>query len=231
MALRASVLFVVIAAVLSGCDGGGSYECELCVSVPDAVPADDRRPAGEYKGVLTAVDTSGAIRITLRGDNQGAASEGSCLATVDGHAYSAAELQVDGTGEPGGVSYTFNGPGFRVLLQLAETGDVRDAEVWLDDRQVRADVIKELSTALVRCYEGSWGGGGVQGTWNFIVRDSDLQGTYDGDNSGRYSGQVSGESVEITDGVEAAGSIRGDRADGTWSAFGLSGSWSGRRTL
>ena len=203
------------------------YVCGYCASSPEALPADDNRPTGIYKGVVTGDGISGTLKAEIATDEQ----TGSCRMVVNGATLDAGSFSIDAVGPDS--EYTFTAERYVFVLLLAPNGEVKDASVELDGASVNVDVAKEDSTTLVRCFEGGWSGSGYSGVWNVIVAGETLEGTYDGDDYGSYTGTVSGNSATIYQGESelAQGTFSGDEASGSWSTSGVSGAWSGKRTL
>ena len=50
---------------LGCCIAQAPYSCTGCAQEPDAVPADDGRPTGVYKGCITGDTVTGTIAITI----------------------------------------------------------------------------------------------------------------------------------------------------------------------
>jgi len=69
----------------------------------------------------------------------------------------------------------------------------------------------------------------ADGTWNFTVQGSALDGIYnDGGSNNRIAGTVSGNNVSITfSGGTATGTLSGSNANGTWVAGSDNGTWTG----
>lgn len=224
------LMFVVILAV--GCGSDSEYTCDLCVEEPEAVPADDNRPTGVYKGVATTPDDSGTLKAVVETDE----SSGTAVVIFGGNKYIATSFSIDTDGQ-GNTVYTFSGGGFTLIIVVTSTGDIVSVTLDIDgEGDIGVDMAKESSTQLVKCYEGTWSGNvdGIiwNGTWNFIIVGSYLQGSYKGDTSGSYVGQVNGSSLDIDlYSGSAQGSLGGDCASGNWALIGYTGTWSGCRTL
>lgn len=72
--------------------------------------------------------------------------------------------------------------------------------------------------------------GDATGTWNFVIVDGRISGTFGGEYSGTLSGSRTGSSVSIQwsaglGGGGATGTVSGTAVRGTWSGSGLAGSW------
>jgi len=100
-------------------------------------------------------------------------------------------------------------------------------------------VVKETSTMLVKCYEGTFTGTD-EGTFNVIVSNKSVRGLAFSDTYNiTYSvtGTVLNNQITTSgstgSGASFSGSISGDKVLGSWdnSITDDSGSWSGKRTL
>jgi hypothetical protein len=99
-------------------------------------------------------------------------------------------------------------------------------------------VLKETSTAIVKCYEGTFTGGDA-GTFNAVISGSLINGlalstAYDDVYvvTGTVSDSKINASGSASSGASFSGSISGDNISGNWdnSIAGISGTWSGKRT-
>jgi hypothetical protein len=95
-------------------------------------------------------------------------------------------------------------------------------------------IFKELSTAQVRTFEGTYSGTS-SGTWNFIIQGPALTGVSrsgDGGSTLTFYGFVNDTAISL-DVIEGSGSIAGDNVSGNWSdpASSGSGTWTGKRTM
>ena len=231
------------------------YECQGCPDRPEAVPADDGKPSGIYKGVYanSEANTSGVLRIEIATDH----SSGSAVATGDGTDIEADDsFSVDDQGEE--IVFQFIGDKIDIELILdTSLGSVRAIEMAIDGEDQKVTVDKEDSDALVQCYVGTWEGKedndpeseAFEGYWNYLLKEGDIQGMYGGYSSGGLCGALSNERVELWDfgstgdparcdefdsGDEgdplASGKQNGERASGSWSMYDLySGTWTGTR--
>ena len=72
-ALRVGATLLALLVGIVGCGdddddgGGGPFDCAWCNDTPEAIAADDNRPSGVYKGVLTGDDSTGTTKATELG--------------------------------------------------------------------------------------------------------------------------------------------------------------------
>jgi len=202
------------------------------VEEPEAVAADDNRPSGVYKGVTTTDNESGTVKAVIATDE----STGTAQVTLGSAVYTATQFGIDEDGQ-GNTVYTFSGPGFTLVIVATPGGDLVGVDLDIDgEDDLDVDLAKEHSDQLVKCFEGTWSGqvDGTpwSGTWNFIVVDTYIQGSYKGDDDGSYDGAISGSSATIDLGSGSAnGTFSGDCASGGWQIYSYAGFWSGCRTL
>ncbi len=230
MRILLSVLVFACMLVPAGCGGddGGAYVCETCSDTPEALPADDHRPTGIYKGVVTGGDNTGTVRVDISSDE----TTGKLQLVVDGKPRTATSFSIDQQGDS--TVYTFTGDGFTVVLVVAADGTVGSVTVTVDGTTLDATLAKETSESLVQAFEGTWSGQDFSGTWNFVAAGGALSGTFDGSDSGAFVGTASEGRIELTlpeGGPLGVGSQSGDSVQGTFEKSGVSGTWMGLRRL
>jgi len=209
-----------------GDSGDDDFECKSCVDKPDAIPADDNRSSGVYKGVLTGSNSTGNLKAMIATDE----STGSCDVTVDDEDDKADDFEIDSAGED--VQYTFSSDDFEVVIVISSDGTVVSVTVTVKGNSMEATVMKETSDQLVKGFEGTWKGtDNDTGIWNLIMYGSTLQGYSSG--GGNFYGDVSGSKVTIYiyETEAAQGTISGDKITGTYDVDESSGTWEGYRTL
>lgn len=203
-------------------------------SAPEADAAEDSKSGGVYKGAL--IGSTGIIKITLqKGVKEieitldGVTKK---LTTTDlGSWVSGQEI----------VEAVFANGDWSVTISLTETGDGGNVSFNIPGHpDIIPALTKELSTAQVRVYEGTYAGNDA-GTWNFIERAGTIFGvsrsTVEPTNYAFFEGTRTGNSLEmqvsLQGGVaEAVGTIDGNSCSGTWEqSVDNKGTWTGKRTL
>lgn len=98
----------------------------------------------------------------------------------------------------------------------------------------QALILKELSTDVVRVYEGTYSGS-ESGTWNFVLQGPVLSGvsrTTDGSGSSLLYGFVNETSITLQPPIMGSGTISVDNVSGTWqNDASASGTWTGKRVM
>ena len=223
------------------------------IDEPEALPEDDDKGTGIYKGVFGDADsgTTGNFKIEVTDEEIPAGGRMAVPAEDPMPMPTLAEYKaildieiegasdtVDGTaGLYNGMytvnfSITFAGHDFDFSLEISDTGDVADATIMMDgSEEISTELMKELSTALVEIWEGEFQGD-YSGYWNFVKKDEDFAGffdTEDGDD-GTYSGTEDDNDLVFEGDAYGTGTISGYSVSGDWNSSGYSGEWSGERT-
>jgi hypothetical protein len=212
-----------------------AYTCATCNGSPEAIAANDNSSAGVYKGVI--VGSSGVFKLVINNGN----STISGLALVDGVTYTlTSSLTSYTTGQSlNNVVFkgTQNGITVQITLNANSYGGNLTASITITGHSnVKINVVKETSIAIIKCYEGTFSGS-ASGAWNFIIQNNKIQGTY----------KPSGSSGSSLDGTQNGTSIGGNLDGGTWTGTFTNsdyltgtwkdnkssdnGSWTGKRTL
>ena len=100
------------------------------------------------------------------------------------------------------------------------------------------NIIKEYSTDLVKCYQGTYTGTNDNGVFNIIIIDQDLYGlsrsnTFPESDTLFLNGEFIQNTISGTfDGGSFSGSTSGNNISGTWQNLSQeTGTWTGQRTL
>jgi hypothetical protein len=247
--------WTIVLAVAVSCsdDDEKPYQCTECAQTPEAAAANDNSGKGIYK-IITSADRS----ISAANDNSGKgiykglvvgssgtikfniANSGSTIDAVLILDDVTIPLQTTATydianGFEGYFTNSTNG----VSIGFYVTADGLDYGVFEIEIDGHADVmiavVKELSTALAKVFEGTYSGDG-NGTFNMLVRDSEWGALVD---EGYFfsgavdeNGQLSCDSDDC-EFVTVTGKIISDTASGNWSSNfdDDSGKWKANRTL
>lgn len=217
-----------MAILVLSCSGDAAEPATQFSSSPDARASEDSKSGGIYKGVI--VGSSGTFAVVLQNGIK------RIRLTMDGETRDLTTTALDSwvSGDPL-MNILFEAGDWQAQFTAGSTGNVRSLIFTIPGHiNPEVAILKELSTAQVRTFEGTYSGTS-SGNWNFIVRGSDLYGvsrSADGGSSLAFFGLVSGTSISFQT-INGSGSISGDTVSGTWSdpAHGGSGTWTGKRTM
>jgi hypothetical protein len=236
--LRTLAVVTVISVLFTGCkkdeddDNNNTYTCTACTQSPAALAANDASSAGVYKGAL--LGSSGTINIVLL--NGGATNTAlvsfdggtATLTTQDLNNWTAGQAITNAlfTGQ------TNTGDSVSAYFSVDANGQNPVVNVLIPGHTVVVDVYKELSTSLVKAFEGTYTGdnsGGfnviLQGN-NYIILSDNGQLTENTLVNGRI--EFTSSSGTVVDGVFTDA----DNANGTWTeSDGDNGTWEFKRTL
>lgn len=200
-------------------------------NTPTAKVQYDNSNYGVYKGVFTG--SSGVIIINI--NNDGAIS---ATLKVGGVTYNFTTAQTIQQGQETTVNFVSGSSAFTftvspnganpLITDLAINGHPHAAIL----------VVKETSTAIVKCYEGKYSGDEA-GIFNAIIYNNTIKGLIKNSANVSYvatgtvlNNQINSTVGSVTGGATFKGTVSGNNASGTWSntAANWSGSWSGTRT-
>lgn len=148
-----------------------------CASSPQALAANDTVATGIYKGVITG--STGNFEIDYNNDGTGGLPKFKYTFIPDDAA--PCSQTITGTAAVGtGHTLTFNGScyvSFTLVVVLANTGSVTSATLTIGGVTKNVTMYKELSTALIRSFEGTatgttaseLGSQAVSGVWNLTT--------------------------------------------------------------
>ena len=230
-----TMISVALLATIVSC-GDGSSICPDCATAPEALPADDGKPSGVYKGVVAGEKLSGTIKVNIQISSF---VLGTCDLVVNNQSYQS--TKVEATQGPYSYNkYTFTGSSFILVLSInLGDGSVRSSSLTLNGVKLSTAIAKETSTQLVGCFQGTWSGTGLSGIWNLVVTGDQIKGIFRGATSGSFSGAINGDSFSVKlnsflckEECKASGTLSGKTASGTWTfTKDYTGTWSGVRTL
>ncbi|MBL7851644.1 MAG: hypothetical protein JNN04_12135 [Cyclobacteriaceae bacterium] len=200
-------------------------------TAPEAKAEHNTKSGGIYKGTFANSSSSGTVKIVLQdGKTEAVVTYNGTTRTltttdlsswvsgdaITGATFTSTDWQLLFMADADGSSFAFG-------LNLAGTVDFEGV------------IMKELSTAQVRVYEGTYAGA-ASGKWNFFTIANQLQGVYTGSSSGYFEGVITGSNIAITgsgSSVTAVGTFTGEASacSGTWESSGDTGTWTGSRKL
>jgi len=161
---------VIFACVFSSCKGNDP-SLNLATK-PEAVAANDASSAGVYKGII--VGSSGYFSLSIKNGTDAV----TCKFVFDGNevTLSSASFSSWTSGQSINSALftgTLNGQTINLTFSCDANGANPTTTVTIPGHTVYTTVIKETSTALVRCYEGTYTvakkSGTINGTWNFVA--------------------------------------------------------------
>lgn len=230
--LLSLAVIVLLACFSFSCsDDETPYECTTCVTTPEALAANDASGKGIYKGLV--VGSSGTIKFNI-------ANSGT---TID------AVLILDDETIPLVTTATYSlSSGFEGYFTNAAKGIEIGFYVTVNGfdysvfsisipghAEAQIIVIKELSTSLVKVFEGSYSGDG-NGTFNMMIRGSEWEALTDEEYY--FIGTVNGANELSCTGIDCqyinvTGKIIDDVVSGNWTSNfnDDEGKWKGERTL
>ncbi len=219
-------IFCISCSSDSDSDSGSSL-----ATTPSAKVEFDSSNFGIYKGVI--IGSTGVITINIKND-------GNLKAT----------LVLDG------VTSTYTSTGEVVLnqpinnLRFTNGSNTFDINVSANGNDIAVtasnienhigatfNIIKEYSTDLVKCYQGTYTGTNDNGVFNIIIIDQDLYGLSRSNQFQDDTLFLNGGFIENTisgtfDGGSFSGSTSGNGISGTWQNTSQeTGTWTGQRTL
>lgn len=215
--------------VISSCGSDSSTPAPSNLSTkPEALAAENGKSGGIYKGAV--VGSSGVITVRLQNGVKEIAI------TIDGTSKTLATTSLDAwTSGEVIKNAVFSADGWEATFSVSSIGGNPSVTLTIPGHSnVVATMFKELSTALVRVYEGTYSGT-ANGTWNFAIQDAALIGVYrsaDNQTTGSIYGIVDSSTISL-DSPAGTGTLSGNNASGSWQTTspGGAGTWTGTRIL
>lgn len=228
--MRIHLLMTLAAFAISAlsCSSEDTVPASSFSSSPDAAAAEDSKSGGVYKGVI--VGSSGAFAVVLQNGIK------RIRVTLDGETRDLTTTSLDSwvSGDPL-KTVLFASGDWQAMFSVGAAGNVPSISFAIPGHaNPQVAIFKEVSTAQVRTFEGSYSGTS-SGTWNFITQGPALTGvsrSTDGGTTLTFYGLVNGNSINL-DIVNGTGTISGDNVSGTWTdaGGGGSGTWTGKRSM
>ncbi len=221
-------LLITLATFVLSCSSDNTQPASSFSGSPDAVAAEDAKSGGIYKGVI--VGSSGAFAVVLQNGIK------RIRVSLDGETRDLTTASLDSwvSGEPL-KNVLFESGDWQAMFSVGATGNVPSISFTIPGHaNAEVAIFKEVSTAQVRTFEGSYTGSS-SGTWNFIIQGPTLTGvsrSVDGGTTLIFYGLVNGNSISL-DVVNGTGTFSGDNVSGTWTEAGGggSGTWTGKRSM
>lgn len=212
------------------CSKNDDKKANPLADTPSAKAAYDNSNFGVYKGVF--VGSSGIIMIDLNND-------GTVSATliINDTTYNFTTTQTVQQNQPTTLTFTSGTKSFTFTV-AANGGNPTITNLIINGHPNAAIlVVKETSTALVKCFEGTYQGT-ESGTFNAVIYNSHVKGISISTANDIYfmDGTMAGNQINAsgttTGGSTFVGTMTGNMIAGTWSktAVNASGTWSGNRS-
>ncbi|MBX9853876.1 MAG: hypothetical protein K2X86_19205 [Cytophagaceae bacterium] len=207
------------------------YSCATCADSPEALASNDASSAGIYKGVITG--SSGNFKIVL----ENGSSNIFIVATFQGVTDTLTTNSLS-SWNPGDaiVSAVFTGDQeISITFSVNADGSSPTATAAITGySNVTVSIVKETSTTLVQCFEGTFAGFS-SGNFNFWLTSTSIGGVAKSTTGSPdiFTGNVTGTTITgiTSNSTNFSGTLSGDNASGNWNNSYGSGTWTGKRTL
>lgn len=232
------LMLIAFASFFTGCKKDKAdepYSCTSCKTTPDAVAANDASSKGIYKGVV--IGSSGTIVF----DVMNAGSTITAKLTIDGTVVNLTSTVTWTNGQPyvGNFTGTMNGQPVSINFSVGLSGTtptVTSSNIPGHPNAVFM-IVKETSTSLIECFEGTYTGTQNSNTLNLVLaRSANIWGakvkTASGSTS-NFSGAMNGTALTCNcpSGTTINGIVTNDEINGTFNDSNQSGTWKARRTM
>ncbi|MDB5226425.1 MAG: hypothetical protein JWN78_618 [Bacteroidota bacterium] len=198
--------------------------------IPAAKSTFDNSNYGIYKGVF--VGSSGIIIIDVNNGNTISAT-----LKIDGTTYNFTTTQTISQNQSTTINFT-NGNNSFTFTVYANGSNPTITNLDIDGHPNAAIlVVKETSTVLVKCFEGSYNGDD-DGTFNAVIYGNIIKAIVRSSYDDIYyaNGTVNNNQISasgtVNTGAEFHGTLNGNSFSGTWNNtdYDYHGNWSGSRT-
>ena len=197
---------------------------------PTAKAQYDNSNFGIYKGVF--VGSSGIIILDI-------SNSGTTTATliVNGVTYNFTTTQTVQQGQATTLNFVSGANSFTFTVAANGANPTITNLIINGHPNAAILVVKETSTALVKCFEGNYTGGDA-GVFNAVIYNNLIKGLAKSNTNVTYvvSGTVTNNQINatgtVTSGATFIGTLSGNNTTGTWTntPAALNGTWSGVRT-
>lgn len=217
-------------------DEKAAYTCVTCTARPEATAANDASSKGIYKGVI--IGSSGTIKFDIANGNTTIVA----VMVIDGVSVTLSSGVTWAAGQAFTSAFTgiLNGAPVSVTFSVSTTGQSPTVTAYNIPEHPNAsfDLIKETSSNLIECFEGTYATTKPEkGTFNLVL--SRTMKAYSGSSrvngnnvSNPFSGKLNGNNQMLNDENKVVGTITGDELQGTSSnSGGTSVTINAKRTL
>lgn len=227
MRLLRTILLLLATAAFS-CKSDPTVPTSAFKNSADAKAEENTKSGGIYKGVIAG--SSGFVAVVLQSGLK------EIRLTLDNEKRTLTSTGLDSwvSGDPI-KNVVFTSGDWSATFSVGAAGNVPTITLSLTGHPgAQALIVKELSTHVVRVYEGIYSGA-ESGTWNFVLQGPVLSGvsrTTDGSNTSLLYGFVNENSITLQPPITGSGTISVDDVSGTWETdTSASGTWTGKRVM
>ncbi len=227
-----TLLFAITFMFSCSSDSSSDTNTTPLATVPLAKAEFDSSNFGIYKGVI--IGSSGVITINIK--NDGNLNATLVIDGVSSSYSSAGEVALN----QAITNLIFTNGTNSFTINISASGDnieVIDSNIQ-NHLGAIFNVVKEYSTDLVKCYQGTYSGTTDNGLFNIIILDQELYGLSRSSTSPESEALfLNGGFIENTisgtfDGGTFTGTVSGNNISGTWQNTSQeTGTWTGQRTL
>jgi hypothetical protein len=227
--LSFSFLVIVLTIIQSCSTSSDSSNNQNLTLIPQAKIEHNQSNYGIYKGVF--VGSSGIIILDINNSSNTV----SATLIVDGNTLNFVSNQAIQANQATNINFVNGANSFTFSVSANGNNPIITNLLINGHPNAAILVVKETSTTLVKCFEGSYSGGD-SGTFNGVIYGNILYGLIGNADTGIYTanGSVNNNQIEgLTQiGSTISGTLNGNSCSGTWTnnQAGMSGTWSGVRT-
>ncbi|WP_133242636.1 hypothetical protein [Flavobacterium psychrotolerans] len=232
--MKTLIMLALTGLLFLSCSNDNSSSSDLS-ETPLAKAKFDNTNFGIYKGVL--VGSTGVVMVNIKNNNILSAT-----LIIDGTTYNFTTVEdVIENNDIVGLTFTSGNMSFNFNVSTNGVNPYTNAIVIPGHPNVYISLIKEKSTSIVKCYQGTYldnGANGSTGVFNLLISGNNIYGlaaSNSGNSTVPLSGTVSNKIITgiIYGGGSFSGRINKNNISGTFKNADSSetGTWSGQRTL
>ena len=223
--------FIILSLLFNSCsksDGEVTNENSLS-QVPIAKSKFDKSNFGIYKGVF--VGSSGTIIVNVNNDNTLSAT-----LIINGITYNFTTSETLQQNKD--ITINFVSGSDSLTFSVSANGDNPNFTNLKIEGHLNAaiNVVKETSTTLIKCYEGTYSGGSG-GVFNVLIYGNSIKGLVENNSTNLIDiaeGEVNNNQIigDVTSGATFSGTLNGNSFSGTWknAQYNQIGTFTGKRT-
>ena len=232
--MKKLLLLLLVSTFLISCSSDSSSESSgpTLSNTPQAKAEFDTSNFGIYKGVI--IGSTGVITINIKNDGELKAT-----LVIDGVTSTYTSTGEVALNQPINNLRFTNGSNTFDINVSANGNDIVVTDSNIENHLgATFNIVKEYSTDLVKCYQGTYTGTNDNGVFNIIIIDQNLYGlsrsnTFPESDTLFLNGDFIQNTISGTfDGGTFSGSTSGNNISGTWQNLSQeTGTWTGQRTL
>ena len=223
--------FIILSLLFNSCsksDGEVTNENSLS-QVPIAKSKFDKSNFGIYKGVF--VGSSGIIIVNVNNDNTLSAT-----LIINGITYNFTTNETLQQNKD--ITINFVSGSDSLTFSVSANGDNPNFTNLKIEGHLNAaiNVVKETSTTLIKCYEGTYSGGSG-GVFNVLIYGNSIKGLVENNSTNLIDiaeGEVNNNQIigDVTSRATFSGTLNGNSFSGTWenAQYNQIGTFTGKRT-